>query len=619
MHRSKKKLIKSDSSKIDIQKQFNSALESQKRGDSGVAKSIYLKILSQMPNHFDSLHMLALILSQSGELQEAEQFFAKAIRINSKFAPVYSNQGNLLKSLGRLTEALASFDHAVKLNPNYAIAHLNRGIVLQEMSRTIDALTSFDNAIRINPAMKEAYNNRGVIFLGLGKLDEAIANFDEAIHLKPNDVSAIFNKGNAFKEKKLFFEALTSYDEVFFLYPQHFKAYTNRGMVLQELGRPHDAIASYTKAIEINGDFAEAYSNRGNAFKQIVEYDAALADYSAAIGIKPDYADAIYNRSVLNLLQGNYAAGWAEYEWRSRVSVVYRDSLLGHADITTEFLVRNSRSDFNGKTVFVASEQGVGDHIMFMSMLPELLQDSGSVICQLDPRLLKLFSRCFPLVRFVPRGDVSILETVDVDSHIRMGSLGYTYRRDISSFPGTPYLIPDPERVAQWKERISLEPGKLRVGISWRGGSSTTNGADRSMALEQLTSLLDREDCTFISLQYGEVEVEVAAFNEGRSRKLFCFEKKEIEDFEDFAGLIGALDCVISVQNTTVHTCGALGKPCFAMLPFRPEWRYGASGDTMPWYKSVKLFRQIHDGQWSDVIEHISERLNVFKIQNISK
>jgi len=164
-----------------------------------------------------------------------------------------------------------------------------------------------------------------------------------------------------------------------------------------------------------------------------------------------------------------------------------------------------------------------------------------------------------------------------------------------------------------------LEPGKLRVGISWRGGSSTTNGADRSMALEQLTSLLDREDCTFISLQYGDVEAEVATFNEGRSRKLVCFEKKEIENFEDFAGLIGALDCVISVQNTTVHTCGALGKPCFAMLPFRPEWRYGASGDTMPWYKSVKLFRQIHDGQWSDVIEHIIERLNIFKIQNISK
>ena len=607
------KFGRSLSPKSQIQDAFNAALEMQKQGNFGEAKSLYLKILSATPDHFDSVHMLGLIESQNGDPKLAETLFLKATRLNPKFAAVHSNQGNLFKSLGRLEEALASFDRAIALKPDYAIAYSNRGLVLRELGRSDEALRSFDKAIRIKPDMKEAHFNCGAILLGLGRLDDALESFDCAILLKPDYVSALFNRGNAFKEKQHFSKALKDYDKVISLSPDHADAYSNRGLALQELGRPADAIASYSRAITLKPDFAEAYNNRGNTFKQLTDYNAALTDYTSALALKPDYADARYNRGVLNLMLQQFSSGWPEYEWRAQVASVYRESIAGHADIAADFSILNTGADFNGQTVFVASEQGVGDHIMFMSMLPELLRDAGNVICQLDPRLIKLFSRCFPEADYVPRGDVSILDRLSVDRYIRMGSLGYTYRQDIRDFPGAPYLTPDLERVAEWHSRIPLESGKRRIGISWRGGSRNTNGADRSMALEQLTPLLDREDCTFVSLQYGDVEEEVAAFNARRTQKLLCFPKREIDDFEDFASLIGALDGVVSVQNTTVHTCGALGKPCFAMLPFRPEWRYGASEERMPWYQSVKLFRQSHDGQWSDVIERVSRGLTAFE------
>ena len=577
------------------------------------------KINKSSKSHPTQEYLSGLEYHKLGKYVEAIQFYDKAIEFTSQIAEIHYNRGVALRKTNNQLEALKSYETAVRIKKNYPEAYFNIANILRDNGAYEKALESYSKAVHFNPNYTEAYLNRGIILKILGKFIEALKNYDTAISLKPHYAAAFFNRGNALIELKSFDDALQSFDRAIELDPHQPEYFYNRGNARRETLLFEAALKDYAEALTRRPNYASAYSNRGVTLYYLKRTDEALVDFSRSQLINPEDAEPHLNESFCRLSIGDFEEGWSQYEWRLKEKNFQKSSLLGHADITTEFLVRNSRSDFNGKTVFVASEQGVGDHIMFMSMLPELLQDSGSVICQLDPRLLKLFSRCFPLVRFVPRGDVSILETVDVDSHIRMGSLGYTYRRDISSFPGTPYLIPDPERVAQWKERISLEPGKLRVGISWRGGSSTTNGADRSMALEQLTSLLDREDCTFISLQYGEVEVEVAAFNEGRSRKLFCFEKKEIEDFEDFAGLIGALDCVISVQNTTVHTCGALGKPCFAMLPFRPEWRYGASGDTMPWYKSVKLFRQIHDGQWSDVIEHISERLSVFKIQNISE
>jgi ADP-heptose:LPS heptosyltransferase len=129
------------------------------------------------------------------------------------------------------------------------------------------------------------------------------------------------------------------------------------------------------------------------------------------------------------------------------------------------------------------------------------------------------------------------------------------------------------------------------------------------MTLDDLSPLLDRSDCNFVSLQYGEVASEIDHFNAGRERKIKFFYKREIDDFEDFAALIDALDCVVSVQNTTVHTCGALGKKCLTILPKRPEWRYGTSGPRMPWYSSVELYRQSPAGPLTDMLNAINDQI----------
>ena len=83
----------------------------------------------------------------------------------------------------------------------------------------------------------------------------------------------------------------------------------------------------------------------------------------------------------------------------------------------------------------------------------------------------------------------------------------------------------------------------------------------------------------------------------------------DFNDFEEFAALISALDLVISVQNTTIHMCGSLGKECWGMIPWSPEWRYGADGETMVWYRSVKLCRQNSPGNWDNVLGPITADL----------
>jgi ADP-heptose:LPS heptosyltransferase len=98
------------------------------------------------------------------------------------------------------------------------------------------------------------------------------------------------------------------------------------------------------------------------------------------------------------------------------------------------------------------------------------------------------------------------------------------------------------------------------------------------------------------------VGAEIAAANAGRETPIRLFPSAEIDDFEELAGLAANLDAVVSVQTALVHLCGALGKTCLTLVPQTAEWRYGARGTTMPWYNSVRLFRQAEHGVWDSVI-----------------
>jgi ADP-heptose:LPS heptosyltransferase len=192
---------------------------------------------------------------------------------------------------------------------------------------------------------------------------------------------------------------------------------------------------------------------------------------------------------------------------------------------------------------------------------------------------------------------------------IGMGSLGRLFRNRLEAFPGTPYLRPRAPVREAWAARLGARRARLRVGVSWRGGTPKTGGARRSVTLDQLAPVLDLPDCEFVSLQYGDVSAELAAANDGRDNPIKAFPAAEIDDFEQLAGLVLALDVVVSVQTSVVHLSGAVGAECLALLPHIPEWRYTLGAPAMPWYRSVRLIRQSEPGAWAPVIGRVAEAL----------
>ena len=145
------------------------------------------------------------------------------------------------------------------------------------------------------------------------------------------------------------------------------------------------------------------------------------------------------------------------------------------------------------------------------------------------------------------------------------------------------------------------------IGISWRGGAQSTRRQLRSIPLPQWKSILN-QPAKFISLQYGECKEDLAWAEETGFR--IHHWPQAIEDYDETAALVAALDMVISVCTAVVHLGGALGKPVWVLTPAVPEWRYLSQGEQLPWYPSIRMFRQRPETDWSEVIATVAQTLN---------
>lgn len=367
----------------------------------------------------------------------------------------------------------------------------------------------------------------------------------------------------------------------------------------------------YQEAIDLFDDLIEKEPARRGVF--LVSYavaqaysghfDKALTLLNDALSRQPHDAGLHMQRAQINLLMGNFSQGWADYAYRG---LAY----------TRQYRVlpftRWQGQDLHGKCVVVLAEQGLGDQVMLASCLPDLLALGPSrVVVEVIERVAPTLARSFPeceIVRSLQDKKMAWAKTVGgVDYFVPLGNLPQYFRNNQEAFPGAAYLKADPDRVAHWRQKLEGAGPRPWIGVSWRGGVQATRQVLRSMSPAELEPMVTSLDATWISLQYGSVgdELKVA---EAANVKLTHW-NEAIADLDEFAALIQALDCVVTVCNTTVHYAGALGKKVLVLAPHIPEWRYGLSSTHMPWYPDVSVLRQSQHNDWVGVIREATQRL----------
>ncbi len=486
---------------------------------------------------------------------------------------------------------------AVKANPGAAGAWCNLGQALHALKRAPEALDCLDKARALAPDDFSILNQHANVLITLARPADALAEFQQVLARAPNHVEARLNSGLARAMLGFQEQALADFDAALQFAPRHPGVHYNRGVALITLGRYAEAAEANGRALDIAPGYANAWLNRGKALMQLNRFDEAIANFAEALEISKDFADAHFNNALALLTRGDYARGFAEYEWRWRRTGMPAQKSRGKPLWLGEYPLAR-------KTVLLHAEQGLGDTIQFVRYVPLIAASGARVVLEVQGELQALLRRLDGAAAVIARGEAS----PPFDVHCPLGSLPLALHTEPATVPAQiPYLSADEARLAKWSARLDALP-RPRVAVAWAGNPGHDNDRNRSIAFARLAPLF-AVPASFISIQRDVRSEDAAplAAETGVTRI-----GAELEDFSDTAAVLALCDLVIAVDTAAAHLAGAMGRPAWVLVPFAPDWRWTREGETTPWYPTARLFRQTTLGDWDGVIARVAEELKQF-------
>ncbi|MBE0614770.1 MAG: hypothetical protein IH604_13960 [Burkholderiales bacterium] len=505
----------------------------------------------------------------------------------------------------------------------------------------ISARTSIEAALSAAPDDAELNFRMGMIHLAEGEVVASLDYFHLALHYAPDLFPACAALANAYAKLRRPLEEAEAYrvflranpghsDAAFALAVWHHargefeaaltllrplagrrpvlrEACNLLGLILgRELGHFDEGERLLRLALEPDPSWPVALSNLGWILLEKGDYSQGMKIVDSVLERFPDDHDTRLVRSYMNLKHGRFEEGWRDFEARH------------HSRFAASKPIHFEQWDgmpMRDKSLFISGEQGLGDQIMFASCFEQAIARTGPCTISCNPKLAGLFRRSFPGASVYPDagedgGSHEGGSARIVDREIPMGSLPRIFRNRRDDFPRhSGYLRADPARIAYWRSRLDkLGPG-LKVGLSWRGGIASTRRHLRSVTLEEFLPLM-RLPAGFVSLQYGDCTADLSAIKQ-QGVDLPHWQEA-LDDYDETAALVCALDLVISVCTAVIHLAGALGRPVWVLVPSVAEWRYLDRGETLPWYPSARLFRQSGPSQWQETLARLGVELAQF-------
>lgn len=562
------------------------------------AEQFHPKIQPDNSDNSAALHSMGTIAYQTGKLDIALDFTKKAIATNPQKAEFYNTLGLVHEGLGEFDEAIRAYQKAISLRPAYSEAYHNMAIALLSQGQYETSVEKCKQAVALKPDYAEPYNTMGFSLEQQKHYAEAAQSYQLAIQLKPDYVEAYNHLGVVLNELGRPDKAIENYRKALYLDPNYTEVYNNLGIALKERDKFVEAIACFEQALQREPDFAETHYNLANSLRDEGRCDVALERYNQALRFKPSYPEALWNKSLTLLLSGNFTEGWEQYRLQRNADL----KIL--TDYHRSGKPRWDGTSFEGKTLLVHYEQGLGDNIQFVRYMPMVKARGGKVIFETLKPLMTLLNG-FPgvdeLVEYRPNKPCSV--EFDVYSSLfDMPNLFGTTQETVPS--DIPYIHADPTKAQYWRDKLAGPDYK--VGIVWAG--SPTHGHDRyrSCKLAHFAPLTQIDHVRLYALQKGEA---IQQIDELAGVIPIGNISGEFKDLSDTAAAIENLDLVISVDTSVLHLAGAMGKTTWGLLAFSPEWRWMLHRQDSPWYPTMKLFRQHERTGWPPVFQRVADEL----------
>lgn len=378
--------------------------------------------------------------------------------------------------------------------------------------------------------------------------------------------------------------------------PSLFEALSLLALIAAQQGDFERAIVSYGRVIAVKPDFADAYSNRGASFAALNRPDEALLNFDQAIAIDPTHVGAHMGRAISWLLQGDFARGWREFEWRWKTP--QGRAMQEHKGISQPPWL--GAEDIAGKTILLHSEKGLGDTLQFCRFAKSVRALGATVLLQVQEALVEVLEQ----LDGVSQVCADTRRPPPFDLHCPLLSLPLALNIDLAAIPAGKYLRAPPASAPRWRATLAAS-AKPRIGLVWRGDPDNPIDHTRSLGLAQLLSQLpDRYRYVSLQKNLSESEQGIAA---AHSRDFSLFQ--DDLNFDATAALCERLDLVISVDTSIAHLSAALGQKTWILLPFNADCRWLLDRSDSPWYRSATLYRQTRCGDWDGVLTRVAADL----------
>lgn len=398
------------------------------------------------------------------------------------------------------------------------------------------------------------------------------------------------------KKSHKYVTGLAAVEKAISLKPDAGVLYNNRGALLWNLNRFEEAEDDFVKAQKLGYKNETTLANLGLLYASMMQFDRAEKCFEEACEMNPKNFQAAWEWSLTMLDRGHWEDGFRAYDVRR----------LAKKEYTQLPYPLWQGEDLSGKTIFIQSEQGLGDRILFSRYLHWIKKTWPSCHIQFlcDPKLYNLFWDLKNECEYEIIPDKVSWPKAD-------------YGQYLMNLPGihetTPdNVYPDPGLIKSRSLRVkanvpdSTYGPVLKVGICWTGNPVMDQNIQRSIPFDKILSLAEDPNLMLYSLQMGSDDLK-----NNKAEGLINDMKPwiEKEGFMGTAACMNEMDVIVTCCTSIAHLAGALGKKTLVLLCYSPYWIWLRERDDSVWYPSVKLIRQRAPGEWSYVINIAKKEL----------
>lgn len=573
-------------------------------GNVDRVKTILEEVLEIDPDHAKATYNLGILYRDLDDIFKAEVYLRRAIKLDPHMVDAFQGLADILFGAKHLLPAASVYEEALERAPNRLPLLLNLAKARMMLKETAEAERLARRILSIDDRSADAWSTLAwaLLYRG-GDSAEALEAAEQAARFGPDASYA-----PALKEQAL--RRLGRVAEADLLWTEMLADAIRDWDKARALNEVYYWLNLLDRCRAIANAFVEANPDRPDGLKDLASLMMADGEFEMAQQVLDRATAMAPDHKVIRMVTGLNAFRLGDY-WRGLELYGARWNRTSH-DKPWDISV----PDWDGQPIegrlIVYCEQGIGDYVMFALLFSELRRYAKSIVIEVNSRIASLFRRSFPDMPVVDRNALPPNWNPSLyHAKIGMGDLMSLLNVDLENLPNRQgFLIPEPALALKLRNRYrALFPGKRLIGISWRSGNRDS-ATIRSIDLGLWGPILETPDCAFISLQYGDVRRDIEMLRSETGHVVHCDREIDPMQYLDpFTAQIAAMDLVISVDNSTVHFAGAIGKPCWVLLPVNSDWRWLVDRTNSLWYESLDLIRQQKSEGWEQVVAKVADRL----------